>query len=193
MRFGCEGRQVRELQRDELPALQAFYDANPEYELLINGRRPPPDTAAVDFDERPPPHLGATWHGYLGVYDAAGALDAVIVLDRDLGAPGVWHLGLFLVATRLHGSGFAPALYRALEAAVAAQGAGWLRLAVVAANARARAFWQRMGFVPVRTREGFNSGARLNDAIVMLKPLGDEPLEAYLQRVPRDRPGSPLP
>lgn len=191
--FEADGRRARELRREDIPRVQAFFDANPEYERLINGRDPPPDVAAQDFDERPPPHLGATWHGYLGVFDGDGRLDALIVVDRDLGAPGVWHIGLFIVATRLQRSGFAQRLYAALEAWIAAQGAEWLRLVVVDCNARARRFWAACGYAPVRMRHGVDTGARLNDVHVMLKPLQGGTLDAYLSKVPRDRPGSTLP
>lgn len=191
--FEVHGRRVAELPPEHLPRLQAFFDANPEYEQIVNGRPPPPDAAVTDYAHRPPPHLASTWHGYLGVYAADDALDGAIVLDRDLGAPGVWHLALFIVATRLHASGFAQALYDALERWVAGQGAPWLRLNVLVANPRARAFWNRQGFRPVRLREGIDTGVRLHDSWVMLKPLAGGTLDAYLDLVPRDRPGSTLP
>ena len=72
------------------------------------------------------------------------------------------------------------------------RGARWLRLGVVEANARAAAFWQRLGYQRLRVREGVDTGGRVNTLWTMLQPL-DGDLDDYLARVPRDRPGSPLP
>lgn len=192
--FAAAGLAARELQAAEVPALQAFFDANPLYSITVNGRPPAPDAAQVDFDERPPPHLPWRQRWFLGLFDAAGAMAGVVELVSDLGAPGVWHLGLFLLATERHGSGAAQAVYDALEAWVAAQGAQWLRLGVVAGNARAERFWARQGLVETRVREGVDTGGRLNTVRVLVKPLGAETdIEAYLVRVPRDRRGSPMP
>jgi GNAT superfamily N-acetyltransferase len=192
--FAAAGLAARELQAAEVPALQAFFEANPEYSIAINGVPPPPDAAQVDFDERPPPHLPWRRRWWLGLYDEQGALGGVVDLVSDLCAPGVWHLGLFLLATRRQGSGAAQAIYDALEAWVAAQGAAWLRLGVVAGNTRAERFWARQGLVETRVREGVDTGGRVNTVRVLVKPLGAETdLESYLQRVPRDRRGSPLP
>ncbi len=72
----------------------------------------------------------------------------------DLLATGVWHLGLFIVATRLHGSGAAVLLYDRLEAWMGASGAQWLRLGVVRGNVRAERFWERRAYVEMRERTG---------------------------------------
>lgn len=192
--FHCPGFVAREISRDELPLVQAYYDANPEYTLIVNGRRPNPGEAAIDFDERPPPHLGFTRQWFLGLFDDGGALAGVAIMVADLCAPAVWHLALFHVATALHGSGAAQRLYDALQQWVAGQGAEWLRLGVVKANPRGERFWRRQGFVPLRLREGVDTGGRVNDVLVMARPLrAGADLADYLRRVPRDAPGSTLP
>ena len=159
----------------------------------------------------PPPHLSFGQQWCLGLFaqrgaaaaGGAGPLQGVVMVTRDLCAPGVWHLGLFIVATCLHGRGVADAAYAALEAWVRRSGARHLRLSVVKGNGRAERFWARQGFVELRAREGVDTGGRVNTVRVMLKPLlvhappGSaamaEVLQAYWQIVPRDRPGSPLP
>lgn len=194
--FAAAGLHARPFRADEVPALQAFFDANPEYSLTVNGRPPPPDAAQVDFDERPPPHLPWRERWYLGLFDAEGAIAGVVEVVSDLGAESVWHIGLFLLATARHGRGDAQACYDALEAWIVAQGALWLRLGVVAGNVRAERFWARQGFAETRVREGVDTGGRLNTVRVMVKPLGAAPpadLESYRRLVPRDRPGSDLP
>lgn len=183
----------RELVAADLTRLQALFDANPEYFLTVNGRPPGPDAARADFDDRPPPHLPYRQRWFAGLFERGGPMVGVTEVVADLCAEGVWHLGLFLVATALHGRGVAQELYRGLEAWVAGQGARWLRLGVVAGNVRAERFWAARGFVEVRVREGIDTGGRINDVRVLVKPLAGGDVATYLGLVPRDRPGSPLP
>jgi len=194
--FAGGGLAAHPLRRDQIPALQAFYDGNPEYFLTVNGRPPPADLAAQEFDEVPPPHLTFERQWCLGLFAAeeeGGALQGIAMVTEGLCQPGVWHLGLFIVATHLQGRGVAAGSYAALEGWVRRSGARHLRLGVVQGNRRAARFWLRQGFVPLRTREGVDTGGRVNTVQVMLKPLADEGIPAYLQAVPRDQPGSPLP
>lgn len=195
--FAGGGLEARELQREQIPLLQAFYEANPEYFLVINGVPPPADLAASEFDEVPPPHLSFDRQWNVGLFDEAGGVAAglcgVAMVITQLCVPGVWHLGLFAIATRLRGTGVAAGAYGALEGWVRQGGARHLRLGVVRGNAPAERFWARQGYQELRVREGVDTGGRLNTVRVLLKPLADEGVEAYLQAVPRDRPGSPLP
>ena len=108
----------------------------------------------------------------------------------DFIAAHVWHIGLFIVATALHGSGVAHALYRELERWMVGQGAEWIRLGVVAGNTRAERFWERCGYVQVRERGPLQMGKKTNLVRVMVKPLAGGSLDAYLALVARDRPGA---
>jgi GNAT superfamily N-acetyltransferase len=191
--FTAAGLHARVLRADEVPRLQAFFDANPEYFQTVNGRNANTDEAQVEFDELPPPHLRFRDRWMLGVFDDAGGLVGVIVVLSDLGVAGVWHLALFLLASRLHGRGVAAALHAALEAWAIADGAQWMRLGVVAANPKGRRFWERCGYRTVRVREKTDTGGRLNDLLVCMKPLAGGSTEDYLALVPRDRPDSTLP
>ena len=191
--FAAAGLAVRELQPADVPALQALFDANPAYFQAVNGRNALPGEAQAEFDEVPPAHLpfGRQWKA--GVYGDGGRLDGTVVVLSDFCAPGVWHLGLFLLATRLHGTGAAAALHAALVDWVRTQGGRWLRLSVVVGNTRAERFWQRLGYTELRRRHGIDTGGRLNDAHVMMRPLGRDGMAGYLALVPRDRPDSTLP
>lgn len=189
--FSGPSFRALEIVDEDLPALQRFFDENPEYFLAVGGERAGPDTAHEEFEDRPP--AGWPWDGkwLIRFVDDAGAIVAVADVIANLLAKGVWHVGLFIVATRLHGSGAAHELYGALEAWARRGGAGWMRLNVVVGNARAERFWEKTGYFEVRRRGGVEIGQRVNVVRVMLKPLGDESLPAYLQRIPRDRAESP--
>jgi len=99
-------------------------------------------------------------------------------------------VGLFIVATALHGSGTAASLYALLERWMVGQGAQWLRLGVVQGSVRAERFWQRCGYVQVRERGPVAMGRKSNLLRVMAKPLGGGTIAEYLALVERDRPGS---
>jgi len=82
-------------------------------------------------------------------------------------------------------------IWNALEAWMKRNGARWIRLGVVAGNARAERFWARAGFVETRVREGVTLGRRVNTVRVLVKPLAGRPLADYLALVARDNPGAP--
>lgn len=191
--FATDTLSARELVAGEVPLVQALFDANPAYFQAVNGRPANPDEARAEFEELPPPHLDFSRRWFTGLFERDGTLAGVAIVVSDLGAPGVWHVALFLLATRLHGTGAARAAFAALEAWTRAGGARWLRLAVVCGNTRAERFWSANGFVETRLRHGIDTGSRINDARVMVKPLGADGLGAYLERMPRDRPGAELP
>ncbi len=190
--FATNTHSARELDVAELPALQALFDANPEYFITVTGQPPRPDEALNEFAEEPPTHIphGRRW--FLGLFSADGQLQGLAVVVRDLGATGVWHLALYLWASRLHGTGIPREVHAAFEAWALRSGAEWLRLGVVVGNSRAERFWEKLGYAEVRRREGVQAGTRSNEVRVMVKPLLGQPPAAYTERVPRDRPGSTL-
>jgi len=108
----------------------------------------------------------------------------------DFIADHVWHIGLFIVVSALHGSGAAHVLYRKLEQWMVDRGARWIRLGVVQGNAKAERFWQRSGYVQVRERGPLQMGRKTNLLRVMVKPLAGGTLDAYLALVGRDRIGA---
>jgi GNAT superfamily N-acetyltransferase len=189
--FEGTGFRALECGEADIPALQRFFEENPEYFLAVSGEGPHAGQGREEFEELPPPDFAYERKWTIRFVDAGGAMLAFAGVVSDLPAPGVWHIGLFIVATRLHGSGEARAFHEALEGWARGSGAQWLRLGVVVGNARAERFWERMGYAESRRREGVPAGRRVNAVRIMLKPLGGEALSAYLARVPRDRPGSP--
>jgi len=183
-----DGHSLRELRADDVDAVQRFFDANPEYFLTVNGEGPRPDEAKHEFADLPPPGMPYRAMWLLGFFDRAGALVGMATIVGDFLQPHVWHVGLFIVATRLHGSGAAHALYRRLERWMVDQGARWLRLGVVQGSVKAERFWRRCGYVQVRERGPVTMGQKTNLLRVMAKPLAGGTIDDYLALVERDRP-----
>jgi len=106
----------------------------------------------------------------------------------DLLAPGVWHLGTFIVETVRHGTGDAQVLLASIEDWARQGGACWMRLSVVQGHARAEAFWAAQGYTQVALREGVALGPAVQTVRVLAKALQGQPLSDYYVRVERDRP-----
>ena len=177
-----------ELDASHEPLLQRFFEANPDYFIAVNGEPAGPGEAHEEIYGELPAGMSFTKKWLVGYVDAGGALVALANVITDLLAPGVWHIGLFIVATSRHGTGDAQALYQGLEAWAKVNAANWLRLGVVQGNARAERFWEARGYIQTRTRDGVAMGKLTNTLCVMVKPLSSGTLEHYLSLVPRDRP-----
>lgn len=176
-----------EMKAEGVPELQQFYEANPEYHLLVNGVMPAPQSAQETFDRRPPSGWPFTRKWTLAFRDRPGAMVAIADVVEDLLAEHVWHIGLYIVATRLHGSGAAREMYRPLESWMRGRGATWSRLGVVAGNGRAERFWEREGYLEIRKREKVRMGERVNTLRTMVKPLAGGSVPDYLANVAYDR------
>jgi GNAT superfamily N-acetyltransferase len=177
-----------ELTTDFEPKLQAFFDANPVYFFAVQGERARPDEAKEEITGPRPQGWMYTKKWVIGYVDASDEVVAMANVVSDLLAPGVWHIGLFILATSRHGTGDARKLYSGLETWAASNGADWLRLGVVKGNVRAERFWHSNGYIQTRTRDGVEMGRRTNTLCVMFKPLKGGSIEQYLSLVPRDRP-----
>jgi len=180
-----------ELTPEEEPLLQRFFEENPEYFIAAHGERAGPNEAREEIHGELPAGWSFTRKYLVGYTDEAGSLVAMANVITDLLAKDVWHIGLFIVATARHGTGDAQALNEGLERWAMANGAKWLRLGVVRGNARAERFWESLGYVQTRTREGVQMGKRTNTVRVMVKPLAGGTIEEFLSLVPRDRPEVP--
>ncbi|MCE9658448.1 MAG: GNAT family N-acetyltransferase [Burkholderiales bacterium] len=184
------GLHVVEIGADLVPLLQRFFDANPAYFLAVNGEIAGPGEAEEEVHGTLPAGWPFTRKWVLGIADGSGELVAMMNVVSDLLAVGVWHIGLFMVASPAQGSGLAQSLLERLERWALAAGARWLRLGVVAGNARAERFWASAGFVELRRREGLAMGRKVNTVRVMAKPLAGGSLADYLALVERDNPGA---
>jgi GNAT superfamily N-acetyltransferase len=184
------GLRVLSLGAGAEPLLQRFFEANPFYFLAVHGQPAQAGEAHEEIHGRPPPGWPFTSVFVFGWQAADGELAAMANLVSDLLAPGVWHLGTFIVATQRHGSGDAQLLYRSVEDWAGHAGAQWMRLGAVQGHARAEAFWHRQGYQQVATRPGVPMGLRVNTLRVMAKPLQAQGLVDYFHRVERDRPAT---
>lgn len=192
--FDAGPLQACELVAADVPALQAFFDENPAYFIAVNGQPAGPQDAQLEFDELPPAGMPFRQRWVMGFVDRAGRLQGMAHVLGDFLATGVWHVGLFIVATPRHGDGSARSIYGALEGWMADNGARWVRLGAVLGNARAERFWERCGYTELRQRHGVSTGVLTHTIRVFAKPLADGLQVAdYLALVPRDQPDSPLP
>jgi GNAT superfamily N-acetyltransferase len=171
--------------------LQRFFEANPEYFFAVQGEPANPNEAYDEIHSQLPEGWSFTKKWVIGYLGESGSLAAIANIISDFLAAGVWHIGLFMVATSLYGTGTAQILYHSLESWARSNGANWLRLGVVKGNLRAERFWASLGYLQVRTRDGFQIGHQINTLRVMVKPLSGGNLEQYLSLLERDRPGTP--
>ena len=175
------------LAQDDGPLVQSFYDSNPAYFVLLTGLPASKHAALDDLMALPPDDFPYKRKYFIGVIDADGQLLAVADVIENLLAAGVWHIGLFVVATALHGSGFAQRWFQNLKLWAQSQGARFLRLGVVQVNKRAHRFWEKAGFLPAKLRSGVDLGGHLHDVQVMVMPIEGADMATYYARVPRDQ------
>ncbi|HVY24343.1 MAG TPA: GNAT family N-acetyltransferase [Steroidobacteraceae bacterium] len=172
----------------DAPVLQQFFEHNPEYFLLCNGRPPVEDEALQELRSTPPAEMTYTTQWFLAILDEAGEIIAIAAVLSDFIAEHAWLISLFIVASSLHGTGQAKQMYDRLEEWMQTNGAAWLRLGVVRGNVKAERFWENMGYMQVRERHDVPSGIQVNTLRVMVKPLAGGSLTKYLTKVERDRP-----
>ena len=189
--FTAGSARAFELDAADVPLLQRFYDLNPEYHLVVAGEAPGPNEARNDFEATLPAGWPYTKRWMLGFVDERESMVGMADVVSDLFAAGIWHIGLFMVATTLHGTGAAQSLYASLESWMRGGGARWSRLGVVEGNSRAERFWEKSGYVDLRKRHAVEIGRRVNTLRVMAKPLAGHGIAEYLCLVERDRPDSP--
>jgi len=176
----------------DIPRVQRFLEENPEYDLAVEGRAPGESAGKEAVESLPPAEFSYGRKWMLGFEAGDGSLAAFADVIENLIAEGVWHIGLFIVATRLHGRGAAHEIMEGLERWTREKGGEWSRLGVVVGNERAERFWKRLGYVEVRKRLAIPMGERVNDVRVMVKPLQGGNLPDYLAIVARDRPENGL-
>jgi ribosomal protein S18 acetylase RimI-like enzyme len=150
------GHAIRVVTREDAPALQALFEQDREYWLVIEGAPLRDDEGMQVFEEVPPGFLFEKKHAFL--------VDDIAFLDMLEGYPDpqTWWLGLIFLSPSVRNAGLGARLIAALADHVRASGGRALRLAVAEDNPGARRFYDRLGFrfVDRRTRT-IHTGAKI--------------------------------
>ncbi len=132
-------------QQSDVGLVEALYAEAADYWILAD--RVPPDRAkALAFFTDCPPGADPARSLRLGLL-VEGRLAGVAELSFGFPETRDAYLGLMILAPRLRGLGFGARFLAHVEDLARAQGAPRLLLAVLDANPRGRAFWEREGFV----------------------------------------------
>lgn len=162
-------RLIRSLDPAEAPLVAAFYRDAPDYWLLAEGRAEPERQAAEFFTDGPPgcdPAASAR----LGLF-LDGRLSGVAEVSFGFPLPEDAYLGLMVLGPWAQGAGHGRALLAECIARAKARGAPQIYLAVLEANPRGRAFWEREGFRATGLyRDDADTGHRIHRLVRPLPP-----------------------
>ncbi len=163
-------RTIRQLTAErDLAAITAFYAEAPDYFLMADGEPPGPTKARAFFTDGPPgcdpadaQHLGL----FLGP-----RLSGLAELSFGFPEPGDAYLGLMLLGPWARSAGHGRAFLAEVEARARAARSPALTLAVLEANPRGRAFWEREGFSATGHTGSYTVGDTTHHLARMSKPL----------------------
>lgn len=142
--------RIRELFPSETALVAQFYREAPDYWLLAEGRVDP-QAKASDFFTDAPPNCDPAQSDRLGLF-VDHRLSGVAELSYGFPEPGDAYLGLMLLGPWAQGAGHGSVFLAHIEALARKRHAPRLYLAVLDANPRGRAFWEREGFRPTGRR-----------------------------------------
>lgn len=145
----------------DLPLVEEFYTRAADYWLLADRRAPDRQKAQEFFTDCPPSCDPAASHR-LGLF-VDGALMGLAELSFGWPAAGDAYLGLQILAPEARGRGLGRVLLAEVEARARAAGSPCLYLAVLEANPKGRAFWEREGFEATGvSRDDADTGHRIH-------------------------------
>ncbi|MDM7931345.1 GNAT family N-acetyltransferase [Tabrizicola sp.] len=136
--------QIRSLTPEDTPLVARFYREAPDYWLLAEGSVDP-DRQAAEFFTDAPPGSDPAQSDRLGLF-LQGRLSGVAELSYGFPEPADAYLGLMVLGPWAQGAGLGRAFLAHAETLARSRGAPRICLAVLAANPRGRAFWEREGF-----------------------------------------------
>ncbi|WP_293931570.1 GNAT family N-acetyltransferase [Iodobacter sp.] len=146
----------------DIAALQALLESAPAYSLLVEGYLPQA-TAAIEAMQALPPDSSPDNKFVFGFYlneRLIGCAD----LCRHYPETGIAYLGLLLFDELFQGQGFGSIAMQQLKSIAQSWQCQRIRIAVIANNTAALAFWQRQGFIEPYKKP---TTAYADDAIVM--------------------------
>ncbi|MFS4582859.1 GNAT family N-acetyltransferase [Phaeobacter sp. C3_T13_0] len=153
----------------DVDLVAAFYRDAPDYWLLVEGG-PPGRKKAESFFTDGPPGCDPARSYRLGLF-LEGRLSGLAELSFGFPEQDDAYLGLMILGTWARGNGRGKQFLTHVEGLARSRGSAHMFLAVIEANPKARAFWEREGFSPT----GFSAEMRvgLHDHRVhrLVKPL----------------------
>jgi RimJ/RimL family protein N-acetyltransferase len=144
--FQVKDCYARQLTEHDLEALQTLCDRCTDYSELAEGVPTPSDAAHnILLRDRPP---GKTIDDKIvvGLFANPEQMIGVVDIGRDYPEPGIWFIGLFLLAPTARNRGIGSCLFLALVDWATNLGASQIRIAVLEENTKGFRFWQRLGF-----------------------------------------------
>lgn len=149
--------------------LERFFAASAEYIRLERDADPGPEVIE-EFLTDAPPGCDPEASLRLGLF-VADTLSGIAELSFGFPEPRDAYLGLMMVVPDQRGKGTGAAFLRHLETAALARGADRMLLAVLDANPRGRAFWEREGFALALANREVQLGQKVQIAHRLAKPL----------------------
>lgn len=137
---------IRQLDPSEAPLVGQFYREAPEYWLLAEGAFDP-DLKAQEFFTDAPPACDPEQSHHLGLF-LGPRLSGVVELSYGFPDPTDAYLGLMLIGPWAQCMGHGRTFLHHAENLARSRAADRIYLAVLEANPRGRAFWEREGFTP---------------------------------------------
>ena len=137
---------IRQLDPSEAPLVGQFYREAPEYWLLAEGAFDP-DLKAQEFFTDAPPACDPEQSHHLGLF-LGPRLSGVVELSYGFPDPTDAYLGLMLIGPWAQCIGHGRTFLHHAETLARSRAAGRIYLAVLEANPRGRACWEREGFTP---------------------------------------------
>ena len=138
-------RQIRRLDPvTDRACVEGLFTAAADYVILERDAAPGPEVTAEFFTQAPPgvdPRSGQR----LGLFDGDDLL-ALVELSFGFPDPDSAYFGLLIALPSARGTGAGPALLRRCEDIARSRGAREIFMAVLDANPKGRAFWEREGF-----------------------------------------------
>lgn len=153
--------------------VDSFWPEIADYIEIERGARPGPALSAElteEFFTGAPPGADPADGPRLGLFDD-GRLLGIVELAFGFPAPEDAYLGILFLAEAARGRGLGREFLREVERLARARGAPRLYLAVLDANPRGRAFWEREGFRPHEEGRSVTLSGRTQTACRMVKPL----------------------
>lgn len=173
--FTIAGVTVAYISDVDTAALQALMERCQDHFDVHEGRTTP-SNAAHEMMQTTPPNYDRTRILHLGLYGEDGRMVGCLSTPPDYPQHGDWYIGLLLLDPAVRNQGLGARTINAFEAWVAANGGTRILISVADENHLGRRFWDRLGFVPLRTIEPRERGSKIQGMTEMVRPVNAQAL-----------------